>query len=92
MSTNELKEKYVASMVLGGVGDALGYNNGSWEFCRSGSRIHEELNELGGLAKLSVYKRSLSDDTIMHIATAEAIIYSLINTGKITRRFISYSC
>jgi len=74
MSRKELKDKYVASMVLGGVGDALGYNNGSWEFCRSGSRIHEELDELGGLARLSVHERYLSDDTIMHIATAEALL------------------
>jgi len=69
-----LKEKYVASMILGGVGDALGYNNGHWEFCRSGPTIHKELKELGGLAKLSVHGRRLSDDTIMHIATAEALL------------------
>ena len=35
-------------MVLSGVGDALGYKNGSWEICRSGKKIHAEAKELGG--------------------------------------------
>ena len=47
-------EKYVASMVLSGVGDALGYYNGRWEFCHSGETIHKELKELGGLNKITV--------------------------------------
>ena len=63
-------------MVLAGVGDALGYKNGEWEFCRSGVRIHEELRQLGGLDKIVVDPRKwmISDDTVMHIATAEALI------------------
>lgn len=63
-------------MVLAGVGDALGYKNGEWEFCRSGQRIHEDLEQLGGLDKIVVNPRSwmVSDDTVMHIATAEALV------------------
>ena len=41
-------------MVLAGVGDALGYKNASWEFCRSGERIHAEAKELGGIGSVTV--------------------------------------
>jgi len=50
----DLKERYEASVVLSGVGDAIGYRNGWWEFCRSGADIHAELCQLGGLAQLTV--------------------------------------
>ena len=75
---SNLELRFEASMVLAGVGDALGYKNGSWEFCRSGERIHAELAKLGGLDKISVNARDwmISDDTVMHIATAEALASS----------------
>lgn len=65
-------------MVLAGVGDAIGYKNGEWEFCRSGLRIHEHLQALGGIEKIKVNPRMwmVSDDTVMHIATAEALLSS----------------
>ena len=47
-------EKFKTTMVLSGVGDALGYKQGDWEFSRSGPEIHEELSEMGGLEKLSI--------------------------------------
>ena len=76
MEQKDLKERFVASMVLSGTGDAIGYKNGNWEFCRSGQRIHDELMSLGGVEKIKVNPRSwmVSDDTVMHIATAEALL------------------
>ena len=70
------RERFEASMVLAGVGDALGYKNGSWEFCRSGERIHAEAERLGGVGSIRVDKKDwmVSDDTVMHIATAEALL------------------
>ena len=38
-----MEEKFVASMVLAGVGDAMGYKSGDWEFCRNGKTIHEDM-------------------------------------------------
>jgi ADP-ribosylarginine hydrolase len=77
MSTNgDMSRRYIASMVLSGVGDALGYRNGQWESCRSGSQIHREVETLGGLQKIRIKLPGwrVSDDTVMHLATAEALV------------------
>jgi hypothetical protein len=39
--------------VLGGVGDAIGFRNGKWEFLKDGPRIHAQLGELGGISALT---------------------------------------
>jgi len=63
-------------MVLSGVGDALGYRKGDWEFCRVGYMIHEQLQEMGGVNRISVCKDNwpVSDDTVMHIATGKTLV------------------
>ncbi|NWI17498.1 ADPRH hydrolase, partial [Crypturellus soui] len=62
-------------VLLSGAGDALGYRGGLWEYCPSGARIEQELQELGGLAALRLRPPEwpLSDDTVLHLATAEAL-------------------
>ena len=67
---------YKAAMVLGAVGDALGYRNGEWEFCYEGETIHNDLHELGGVRNIKVDKKDwrVSDDTVMHLATADALV------------------
>ncbi|XP_037546934.1 protein ADP-ribosylarginine hydrolase [Nematolebias whitei] len=68
-------EQYKAAMVLSGAGDALGYRSQLWEFCKSGPAIHKELQELGGLKNIKVQLPSwpVSDDTVLHLATAEGL-------------------
>ena len=72
------KEKYTAVMVLAAIGDTMGYKNGNWEFQKNGHQIHHELSLLTnkkGINALKLEKTWLnSDDTIMHIATAEALL------------------
>ena len=69
-------EKFQAGMVLGAVGDALGYRKGRWEFCGSGRQIQEELETLGGLGALKLDSDNwpLSDGALMHMTTAEALV------------------
>ena len=67
------KDRFKACMLLSAVGDALGYKNGDWEFCPSGEAIHNELLELGGIQKIDIKGWMVSDDTVLHLATAEAL-------------------
>ena len=84
-ATVTMPERFEALMVLSGVGDALGYKNGSWEFCRSGERIHAEAKELGGIENVHVTTKDwmISDDTVMHIATAEALLTEWSDTEQL---------
>lgn len=69
-------DKFKAGMVLGAVGDALGFKKGRWEGCISGKSIQEELASLGGLGalKLDPDNWPVSDATLMLMTTAEALI------------------
>jgi ADP-ribosylarginine hydrolase len=56
------------------LGDAVGFH---WEFDRSTSDILKQAAALGGIGAIRVNKDwPVSDDTIMHIATAKALIAS----------------
>lgn len=59
-STKEksVADLYVASMLLSGVGDAMGYYKGRWEFNTDGLRIHKELKDMGGLGSLHLTSES----------------------------------
>ncbi|KAH3743918.1 protein ADP-ribosylarginine hydrolase [Pelomyxa schiedti] len=72
----DLRERYVASLVLSGLGDAMGYR---WEFEYDGQVIFDEMMKLtngGGISALSVAypKWIVSDDTVMEIGTAQGLI------------------
>lgn len=79
------REHYIASMVLSGVGDALGYKNMEWEYCKSGVQIHDELYTLGGLENITVELPGwpISDDSVMHLATAEGLTCGKSDTSEI---------
>ncbi len=77
LTESSLVQRYEACMILGAVGDSLGYKRGDWEFNEVGKHIHMELKNLGGLAKLIISRDNgfpLSDDSILHIHTAEALL------------------
>lgn len=71
-----MKDRYIASMVLAGVGDAMGYYCGKWEFTTDGVQIHKECEAMGGVKKLKISKPDfiVSDDTVLLLSTAEAMI------------------
>ena len=69
----ETEQQFIACMILGATGDSLAFRNGEWEFQRDGLIIHAELERLGGIQKLSQEGLRVSDDTVMHIATAKAL-------------------
>ena len=81
-----LQKRFQASMVLAGVGDALGYKNGSYEFCRRGDFINKDVEDnFGGVSKIKVDPRNwiVSDDTVMHIATAEALVSEWVDSEQL---------
>ncbi|XP_075577689.1 ADP-ribosylhydrolase ARH1-like [Pelecanus crispus] len=69
-------EAYEAAMVLSRVGDALGYQGGRCEYCTSGPQIHTELAGLEAIT-LEPPERPVSDDTVLHLATAEGLATGL---------------
>ena len=79
------EDRFKACMVLAGVGDALGYKNGAYEFCHNGPAINNEVQAAGGVGniKVNVKEWRVSDDTVMHIATAEALVSEWSDVGKL---------
>lgn len=72
----DMLSRYRAGMVLSGVGDAMGYRSGDWEFNFVGADIHKELKSLGGIKKLKIKLPAwpVSDDTVLHLASARALL------------------
>ncbi|XP_077303548.1 ADP-ribosylhydrolase ARH1-like isoform X1 [Lithobates pipiens] len=85
---------YVSAMLLSAAGDALGYRNQLWEFCKSGAQIHRELTDLGGLPKItaSLPDWPVSDDTVLHLATAESLATGKLDEDlyhELAKRYVS---
>lgn len=80
----KLKEKFIACIVLHAIGDTIGYKNGDWEFnygnpkadYNFSSEIVFEFLALGGILEINLDKWIVSDDTVLHMATASGILAS----------------
>lgn len=85
-----MEERYIACLVLQSLGDTIGFKNGEWEFKNFSknvpldytNEILYEFIDLGGINHLDVKKWNASDDTIMHMRTAEALLenFNSLNT------------
>eukprot|EP01136_Pigoraptor_vietnamica_P024538 Opistho-1_new@77683 len=84
-----MPERYVACMVLGAAGDAIGYKNGKWEFTKDGRTIHKQCEALGGVRNLRPEKENfrVSDDTVMSLASAEAMLMPHANNEELYENF-----
>lgn len=87
-----LKTRFEASFILHALGDTIGFNNGKWEFMRGdSSKVYEKVNQFvsyGGINYIPQKDWRISDDTILHIKTAQALLsdYNSINSLGITLR------
>lgn len=80
-----MEERYIACMILHAVGDTVGYKNSEWEFKGGSYENIEKMYEfidLGGVNHISLKGWIVSDDTIMHMQTADAILkdFTSMNT------------
>lgn len=84
-----MEDKYISCMVLHAVGDTVGFKNGDWEFHPSktiAGKVLEKLYEfidLGGVNKISLKDWRISDDTIMHMQTADALLKPFKNINEL---------
>lgn len=91
-----MKKRYEACMVLHAVGDTVGFKNSEWEFKRGTyektlEKLYEYI-ELGGTSHISLEGWIVSDDTVMHMKTAEGLLgeWSSMNSlgGIFREKFI----
>eukprot|EP01137_Pigoraptor_chileana_P012139 Opistho-2@64159 len=82
--------RFRACMLLGAVGDAMGYKNGSWEFTKDGRNIHADAEQLGGVLNLHINKKEyrVSDDTVMSLASAEALLMPSNSDEELYENFV----
>ena len=85
MDTRQI-DRYIACMVLHGLGDTIGFKNGDWEMNKTGrGKIAEKIYEFinyGGINYIPQKGWIVSDDTIMHIKTATSLLkdFNSMNT------------
>ena len=82
-----MSDKYISCMIMHAVGDTVGFKNGEWEFKKGGEeKTLEKLYEfidLGGVNNISLKGWKISDDTIMHIQTADALLENYTNINNL---------
>jgi ADP-ribosylarginine hydrolase len=86
----DMRERFKASMVLAGVGDALGYKNTAHEFCSDGQIINDEVETiLGGVLNIRLDKKNwkVSDDTVMTLASGDALVSEWKSKSELYKRF-----
>lgn len=82
MNKKNLREKYTAIFLLHALGDTIGFKNLEWEFnyfnenidYRTTMEIVFDFISLGGYSNINLKGWLVSDDTLLHMAIAEALL------------------
>lgn len=85
-ATASLDEKIRASLLLCGVGDAIGYHDGAFEFSTDAAGIQAAIDHEGGGAAIVPDPSKgwmVSDDTVQHLATLQALVD---NVGRLPNK------
>lgn len=90
-------EKYKACLLLASFGDTLGFNNGMWEFNYGLDNPGPEVTitilwefiSLGGINHINLKRWDASDDTLLQIATAKALLDKFDNLDQLKQNFIN---
>lgn len=76
------RNRFRACIILGALGDTIGYHNGNWEFCYDTDKIRKEFAMQGGPKEFDVKSLSVSDDTVLNLATIRSLIESFQKDWK----------
>lgn len=88
-------DKIYYSLLLHALGDTIGFKNGDWEFNYQQEEIDtsftfelaSEFIYLGGINKINLKEWKVSDDTVLHLETADALTKST-SLGEFIKQLI----
>ena len=82
---------FTGCLLLGALGDTLGFKNGFWEFydCKDNyDSIIKEFDKLGGYKNIDLKNWNISDDTLLTLATANGILKKTDRETFMKKEFI----
>lgn len=85
-----MEQKYISCMLCHAIGDAIGFKNSEWELMYSHDKIYQFI-ALGGINHIDTKDWHISDDTMLHVQMADALVsdYDSIDTlGKTFTGFL----
>jgi ADP-ribosylarginine hydrolase len=90
---DNIKEKYIYTLVLHALGDTIGFKNGEYEFNFMKKNVTLDMTlelvydfiHLGGINRIDLTKWIVSDDTLFHLATAHALLISKNDINNIIK-------
>jgi ADP-ribosylarginine hydrolase len=77
-----MEDKYISCLLCYGIGDAIGYKNGEWEFLMSDDKIYQFI-ALGGINHINTTEWRVSDDTILHLCMANSLLSNFKSIGDL---------
>lgn len=101
-----MEDRFYATFILHSLGDTIGFKNGKWEFNNWKQNVQfgdtnellYEFIKLGGVNAIDLSQWNVSDDTLLHLATAEAFIdkslkkLNIDTIGKILKNKYIFEC